>query len=164
MRNVVGFVRRPMNRAAPSRIPPGDDLDVLLGTFFKGEMQAPWPAFKPPVRARTLPLPANRPASPNRFAFGSRFSLVASVALLLLAAWLLSGKFTAPDGTPLPGLNPGTANRKDAVPVLPDVTPPEAVPEVKPPPGKERIRTTLEQGKDGRTGIRIDVPGSPSNK
>jgi len=153
-----------MNRVAPSPVPPGEDLDVLLGAFFKGEMPAPWPAFQPPVRARTLPMPARPPAGPYRFAPGSRFSLVASVAVLLLAAWMLGGKFSSPPGAPLPELGPGSANRKQTFPVLPRTPAEDALPEVKLLPDGEGIRTTLEQGKDGRTGIRIDVPASPSNK
>ena len=155
-----------MNRVAPPAVPPGEDLDVLLGAFFKGQMPAPWPAFQPPAQARTFPLPARRPASPSRFAFGSRLSLVASVALLLLAAWLLSGKFGASTGTLLPELDPGKADRKEAFPsLLPDLKLLEdGQSEVKHPQEKRTIRTTLELGKDGNTGVRIDVPGSPSHK
>src|SRR5258708_1695019 len=154
-----------MNRVAPSPVSPGDDLDVLLGAFFKSEMPAPWPAFTRSASARTLPLPPRRTAPLRRLAFNSRLSLVASVAFLLLAAWLLTGKFAPSTGTLLPELTPGAADRKEAFPFLPDAKPMEDVlPDVKQPPDREGIRTTLEQGKDGRTGIRIDVPGSPSNK
>jgi hypothetical protein len=84
---------------------------------------------------------------------------------LLLAAWWLGGKFHPSATTPLPVLDPGKANRKETFPILPDVQPPEAArPDAPAPEGKGKIRTTLELGKDGNTGFRIDVPGSPSNK
>jgi hypothetical protein len=76
-----------MNRVDQQNGTPGDDLDALLRAFFKAQMPAPWPAFKPPARARTLPpRPAgDRPWSP----IASHLALAASMALLLFGFWML---------------------------------------------------------------------------
>src|SRR5215218_9643248 len=82
-------------------LPPEQDVDQLLGAFFKSEIPDPWPAFEPPVR-RTLPF---RPAPQRRrFVLGSRLALAASVAGLMLCGWLLSGSFSGPQhaGQPIP--------------------------------------------------------------
>lgn len=120
-----------MNRV-DSVTPPADDLDVLLGNFFKGEMPASWPAFLPPAAPRTLQLP-NRPAR-RRGRTGrvtvSRLSLAASVALLLFAAWMLGGSLSMTSGTPLPSLgNGGTAERPNYRPPG-EPTPPASMPEL----------------------------------
>ena len=82
--------------------PPEQDVDQLLGAFFKSEIPDPWPAFEPP--ARTLPF---RPAPERRgFVLGSRLALAASVALLLVSGWLLSGSFNAPNARTGPGYVP----------------------------------------------------------
>jgi hypothetical protein len=88
-----------MNRMVDRSVPQGDDIDALLGAFYKAQMPRKWPPFQAPPRSRTLSL---RPATPrSRFAIGSRFALAASVALLLLAAWLLAGRF--PGAPAMPG-------------------------------------------------------------
>jgi hypothetical protein len=144
-----------MNRVVDQTVSPGGDVDALLGAFFQEELPRPWPAFQPPGRGRTLlatPTP-RRPA----FAIGSRLALAASVALLLLCGWLLSGKFPGlagrPDGLQL---GPPSAER----PALP-LPPP--LPDSRPAPGKVKSNLILEQGKDG-TGIRIEVEEVPSSK
>jgi hypothetical protein len=116
-----------MTRVFPNPPPPGDELDVLLGAFFKSEMPAPWPDLHPPESARTL-LPLMGRALPNRReasrprASGmllSRIALAASVALLLLAGWFLGGKLTPSNGPGLPSLTNPTANPKMRFPHLP---------------------------------------------
>jgi hypothetical protein len=142
---------------------PGDDaqLDALLGRFFKGEMPNPWPAFQPPAPRRTLPMPASRPEPPRRFVFGSRLALAASVALLMLCGWLLSGRFATPTVPTLPSVGPGgTADRNGGLPPLlgtPEVPPPEMKSPVK---GKVSP-LTLEQGKDGYTGGKVIAAEPP---
>jgi len=103
-------------------LPPEQDVDQLLGAFFKSEIPDPWPAFEPPVR-RTLPF---RPAPQRRrFVLGSRLALAASVAVLMLCGWLLSGCFSGPAGGG-PSYNPGPGQaEKDkgghhAVPMPPE--------------------------------------------
>src|SRR5262245_18237475 len=77
-----------MNRVVQP-VPPDEALDALLGAFFKAEVPATWPAFQPP-RPRVLPFrPAEPPRKRRGFFLGSRVALAASVALLLLAAWLM---------------------------------------------------------------------------
>ena len=142
-----------MKRVVDNPVPPGGDIDAVLGAFFKGEMPRPWPAFQPP-RGRILPF---RPAKPSRFARGSRLALAASVLLLLLCGWLLSDKFPGPAPRPeAPSLlGPGGARK----PLLPD----DLGPDFKPAPGKVKSKLSLEQDADG-TGIRIDVVEDPSSK
>jgi hypothetical protein len=77
------------------------DADQLLRAFFQSEMPHPWPAFEPPVPRTTLPFrPAAAPR--RRFVLGSKLALAASVALLMLCGWLLSGAFEGPTKTHLP--------------------------------------------------------------
>lgn len=78
---------------------PGDDLDGLLRTFFRAQMPYPWPA--PPTSHFRIE-PAVRPASSRRPLIRSRWTLAASVALLLLGSLLLPGRFT-PGSKPEPG-------------------------------------------------------------
>jgi hypothetical protein len=117
-----------MNRVLDQSPPPGDDLDVLLGSFFKAEMPAPWPPFQAPASSRTLPLNgrlAPRRSMPlngrtgARHLFGSRGALAASVGLLMLAGLLLGGKFAPSSRVPLPPLpNPGTADPTKKLPLF----------------------------------------------
>jgi hypothetical protein len=144
-----------MNRMV-NPVPPGDDLDALLGAFFKKEVPRPWPAFQPPRPKRVLPF---RPAAPRPRFFGSRLALAAAVALLLLGGWLLSGTLATP-------LRSGShkieidRNGKAGRPLLPPA--PLVEPDRK--PGKVRSSLNLEQDDEGRTGIRITVEPLPSNK
>jgi hypothetical protein len=84
------------------RTGPGDDLDRVLIDFFKAEMKRPWPA--PPVvtsaepstvaaaRAAVADAPRNRPV-PRDTTARSRYTLAASVALLLGTCWYCSNGF-----------------------------------------------------------------------
>src|SRR4051812_9136876 len=82
-----------------SPLPPEQDVDQLLRAYFQRQMPDPWPAFEPPAR-RTLPF---RPAAPRRrFVLGSKLALAASVALLMVCGWLLSGAFDGPTGPKVP--------------------------------------------------------------
>jgi len=147
-----------MNRVAVQTVPSGDDLDALLGAFYKAQMPTPWPAFPPPARPRTLPL---RPQARRPWpVVASRLALAASVALLLLGFWLLpagrreegakfptiggteagKGRLLAPGGTPW-GKQPGKRASDKA---------------------KSSIQ--LEQGGNGGTNIKITVEELPSNK
>jgi hypothetical protein len=122
-----------MNRVVDQPVLPGGDLDALLGTFFKGEMRQPWPAFQPPQKRRRTP---SKPAKHRRFALGSRLALAASVLVLLLCGWVLSGKFPTPYQPNRPTLSDPNAETR--------------------PPGKVKSNLSLEQDATG-TGIRVDV-------
>lgn len=95
-----------------------DHLDELLRTFFRSEMPRPWPAFEPPL----MPAPLERHNRPLR---RSRLVLAASLAILLLGAWLLAGAFRnagAPTGGPGSGdftAKPGVGFEKDKMPQPP---------------------------------------------
>lgn len=68
-----------------------DDLDQLLRNFFRGEMPDPWPTMKAPAIENPTPTWWTRSRS--------RLALAASVALLLVGSWCLSGstpEYTAP--------------------------------------------------------------------
>jgi hypothetical protein len=148
-----------MKRVVDQSVSPGGDLDALLGAYFKREMPRPWPAFqRPRIGRRTLPL---KPKPTPRFVFSSRMALAASVALLLLCGWLLSGKFpgpiAGPGGATLTDPS-ATHQRPSGPPLLPDT-----VPDSKPAPGKVKSNLILEQGKDG-TSVRIDVEEVPPRK
>jgi len=87
----------------------GDEIDVLLGDFFKGEMPKPWPAFQPP-RRQTLPF---RPRKPRPFALTSRLALVAAALLLMAFGWMLADGISPTVQNRDPGIRfkgPGTAN------------------------------------------------------
>ncbi len=117
-----------MTRVTPNPTPPGDELDVLLGNFFKGEMPQPWPALQPPESPRLLSLNGRavsfRPSSsrsPARRMLLSRIALAASVALLLIAGWFLGGAFNQSHSPALPSLHNGDAKRDVRFPpVVPD--------------------------------------------
>src|SRR5437868_15348048 len=81
----------PPSLGSPRRGQPGDGLDRLLSDFFRSEMPAPWPEPKLPDEQPNLTL-APRTAARGWALFRSRFALAASVALLLGALSLLSGK------------------------------------------------------------------------
>jgi hypothetical protein len=150
-----------MNRVAPA-LPAGEDpIDALLGAFFKSEMPTPWPAFQPPARSRTLPLPARRAPAGQRL-LGSRVALAASVALLVLCGWLLGGKSAPTTAAGLPALpSPGSAERNNYSPA-PSTSDP-AAPQPDAQSGKVTSSTTLEH-KDGRTGVKITLEEQPPEK
>ncbi len=73
-----------------------DELDRLLGGFFRAEMPHPWPAFRRPAKAT---------ARPSRwFRARSHIALAATVALLILGSLVFTGT------VPLTGTTP-TENR-----------------------------------------------------
>jgi len=76
-----------MKRTIDQTKPADQDIDTLLRDFFQSEMPHPWPAFQPP-RRQSLPY---RPREKRPFALTSRWALAASVAVLLISGWLLSG-------------------------------------------------------------------------
>src|SRR5215212_9627158 len=103
-----------MNKTLPSE----QDIDQLLRAFFQNEAPHEWPAFEPPVRRTTLPFrPAAAPR--RRFVLGSKLALAASVALLMLCGWLLSGAFDGPTGNnpfpPVKDVNAKTPRPDDAL-------------------------------------------------
>ncbi len=110
-----------MNRMVPTSGQPGDEVDALLTAFYRKEMPAPWPAFRPPAsRAGTAPLqappplPLRRPGpslSPARgLSFGrSRLALAASVALIVFGTWCVPGL--------LPGHGARLASDSKSVPI-----------------------------------------------
>jgi hypothetical protein len=77
-----------------------DDLDRLLGEFFRNEVPSPWPPLAAPVKTPV-----------SRVGFGSwwtgRMALAASVAALLVGGWLLSGRLPGP--VPTGSLDNGSA-------------------------------------------------------
>jgi len=95
-------------------IPTEQDADQLFRAFFANEVPDPWPAFERPARQVVLPF---RPAKPRRFVLGSKLALAASVALLMLCGWLLSGSFNSATtaGKPL-----GDPTKATAHPLKPD--------------------------------------------
>jgi hypothetical protein len=114
--------------------PPSDEsIDRLLSEFLKAQLPQPWPAApataasEPSVlvadRAGAAEAPRNQPA-PRDTTARSRFTLAASVALLLGTCWTLSNGFQAGDrpatGTngngPGISLNGTTADGKDGLP------------------------------------------------
>jgi hypothetical protein len=77
-----------MNASQPNVKP--DELDALLHAFFRAEMPNPWPQLKAPVPASLDETTKAPPSSWSRSR--SRFALAASVALLMLTSWWLSGR------------------------------------------------------------------------
>src|SRR5262245_8691904 len=151
-----------MNRLADNQNPQGQDIDALLGTFFKAQLPNPWPAFQPPRKEKVVPF---RPAVEERagFAISSKFALALSLALLMLCGWLLSGSLPGPSPKgPRPPIE-GPINAKKDQGKPPDLSP-ELRPEPSPrKPGKVRSEIKFEQG-DKEQSIRIDVRELPSNK
>jgi hypothetical protein len=94
---------------------PVEDLDRLLSDFFKSQMKKPWPAApavtsEPSVfvAARTAEVesPRNQPAGRDT-GTRARYTLAASVALLLGTGWFLSNGFQPAERPgPLPGVAP----------------------------------------------------------
>lgn len=163
-----------MNRVAHPVPPDEEALDALLGAFFKAEMPATWPAFQAP-RPRVLPF---RPPAPGRkrrgFFLSSRVVLAASVALLLLAAWLMPrGPLGSPGGLNIKKTSGDadrsgkpTLNQDDGRPIFPDPLPeilPEGAKDDPVPADNVKSSLRLEQ-KNGSGTIRIDVEELPPDK
>jgi hypothetical protein len=172
---------------ASSTMPPGDDLDQLLGAFFRSEMPDPWPGFQPslsqtaPLKAAPLPgtdprqeavrpaldgvlvgppLPTEEPARSQPLSSVSRSpgSARANWSRLALAVALL---------VLLGGLWAlgGSAVPEQGTPPSFKIQPgraepiPIPLPETSPEVPEKNVKSSisLEQGADGRTGFRIDV-------
>jgi hypothetical protein len=118
--------------------PTDDQLDGLLSDFFKSEMKQPWPAA-PATAPLSAPAARQQPTARDE-SRASRYTLAASVALLLGTCWALSNGFQPADraatGAGGPNvLNPASAGdpaalkelRKDhATKGKTDVAPPKA--------------------------------------
>jgi hypothetical protein len=102
-----------MNRTINTNSEPGDPLDVLLRSYFRSEMPRRWPAS--PQKRRLTP----RHGGTDRLSVYSRLALAASVALLLIGGWLLSGRLAGPDVPSLGPMGPGAAKKGD--PLLPQL-------------------------------------------
>lgn len=102
-----------MTTNTPQPNVPGDEVDRLLGAYFRAQMPAKWPA---------APTPTNAPAGPTRPepargadpATKSRWALAASVALLIGSCWYLSGQATSGHRRPDTTLTDTTADAKHA--------------------------------------------------
>jgi hypothetical protein len=114
---------------------PVDDLDRLLGEFFKSQLKQPWPAapvvmttaIEPSVLAATrapeVAAPRNQPAASRDPGSRARYTLAASVALLLGTGWFLSNGFqpgerpapSAPTNSTPGMLGGGTAGNPEAL-------------------------------------------------
>jgi hypothetical protein len=93
---------------------PPDDLDRLLGRFFKAQVPHPFPAVRVPEPAQ----PAVRASAAGDSGYRSRLTLAVSAALLLGGGLYLSGQF-APAPQQNQGLNEkATANEKGPLPVM----------------------------------------------
>jgi len=147
-----------MKRVAVPTVSSRDDLDALLGAFYRAQLPTPWPAFQAPARSRTLPL---RPDSVRPWpVLASLLALAASVALLLLGFWLLPGA-RRPEGVKLRGIG-GSEARPGGL-LAPGATPSGTQPG-KLTPDKVKSSIQLEQGGNGGTNIKITVEELPSNK
>jgi hypothetical protein len=78
-----------MNATTPPTGGSPDDLDRRLGAFFRGEVPTPWPTLRAPVRT---PAPVRGTGTLP----AGRLALAASVAVLLVGGWLLSGRLPGP--------------------------------------------------------------------
>ncbi len=102
-----------------------DKLDGLLADFFKAQMKKPWPAapethpMSTPASANTgtaPETPRNQPAAARRDSGSkARYTLAASVALLLGTCWYLSNGFQ-PGDRPSDGTGPDRLNKTTAGP------------------------------------------------
>ena len=122
----------------PTNTEPSDELDRLLSDFFKGELKKPWPKapMTPGARtsasepselaaARAAEAPRNQPRPANRDNTArARFTLAASVALMLGTCWYMSDGFQPGEGPVIappqngPGLlNDGRGDGKEHLPL-----------------------------------------------
>lgn len=186
-----------MNRVAPNNpvvapVADGDDLDALLRSFYRAEMPPEWPPFRAAHRRGAPAPPLSRRGGRRRFfTFGSRAALAASVALLLLGAYLVP-RSSGPPGDPGPYLRvgEGDASRQKGGSPLPslkdasgrdlldlpdnDLFPPEQPPA---PAGtraaekgdarkkRDKVKSSLHlEQKDGSGSIRITVEELPPGR
>ena len=143
-------------RHSPPEKPEGEPLDALLGTFFRAEMPAPWPAFRRPTRTR---LALDQARAARRPAYAGRLALAASVGLLFVGSYLLPTTISprAPRAESLPTIGPASASKGG----LPQIELPAEKPGRN---AKDKYKSSLhlEQGSDGRTGVKITVEEYPS--
>lgn len=121
----MNIIARPPNETNGQGSP--EPYEDLLRAFFRAEMPSPWPELK---RPEPQVLPFVRPQRANRFASTrSRLALAASVVILLVGSWFLSGALRngpTENGSVVPGSStahpgPGTTPPKNA-PVSVDPT------------------------------------------
>lgn len=88
-----------------ARREPADPLDRLLADFFQSQLKQPWPPAPATPSTEPAALAASREPIPSRrdSSRRSRYTLAASVALLLGVGWLFSSGFAPGDR---PGSNP----------------------------------------------------------
>lgn len=86
------------------------ELDVLLRNFFRSEMPDPWPELKAPVEVKFPPARS----TPRRWSsIRGKLALAASVAVLMVGSWCLSGGTPDYSQGPEPSLgDPGQANNR----------------------------------------------------
>ncbi|HVK10898.1 MAG TPA: hypothetical protein VM597_19165 [Gemmataceae bacterium] len=92
--------------------PSDEQVDRLLGDYFKAQLPKPWPGA--PRTDRVQPAVA-RTADP---AARSRWALAASVAVLVGGCWYLSGPFDGGKGRKGVGLEGGSADSKAVLKAL----------------------------------------------
>lgn len=78
-----------MSLVSPHPRKPSDDLDGLLRSFFRRQMPNPWPASR---AAQLRAAPRILPSSARRPLIRSRWTLAASIGLLLVGSFLLPGR------------------------------------------------------------------------
>ncbi len=95
---------------------PSEPYEEMLRRFFRSELPNPWPALELPERS-VLTIPRARPVSGGWFARSkSRLALAASLVILLLGSWLLSGAFRDGKSATPPGVNSKDDTAKPVVP------------------------------------------------
>ncbi len=118
----------------PTRAESPDTLDRLLTDFFKSQLKQPWPnapatfvtATEPSAQVATGPRDQIRPHITRDNTARARFTLAASVVLLLGTCWYLSNGFQpgrspgagAPNLPPVPKLLPRSLSDGDKHPPL----------------------------------------------
>ncbi len=116
-----------MNATAPTET---DELDRLFSDFFKSQLKQPWPKAPVPaagaptsepselVTTRTADAPRNAPAKTRDNTARARFTLAASVALVLGTGWFLADGFEpvgrAPVGNASTTNSPGMLSGSEA--------------------------------------------------
>jgi hypothetical protein len=98
-----------------ARREPADPLDRLLMDFFQSQLKQPWPPAPATPATEPAALVASRETTPSRRdpSRRSRYTLAASVALVLGVGWLFSSGF-APGVRPNSGPAPTGGMLKDA--------------------------------------------------
>lgn len=142
---------------------PADELDSLLSEFFKAQLKKPWPKAPVPTpatpavpselaAARAAEVPRNAPSTPalsHDSAGRARFTLAASVALLLGTGWFLAD-----------GFQPGPHSRTDAVPGAGHMFLPDSGADGHDHPPLKKMGEDKAKGNDGGAkddmGIRLD--------